>query len=180
MWNVIRARLLPTDIGFAALRLITFLGGLGWLIFSNLRPLDRFNIALILALFCAYSSLLYLFILSWPKIIKKLYLVALILDLAFIYFLIRFTGGIESNFHLAFYLLVALHSFYYGMRLGLCVAIASFVLYIFSDLPGLGSLYWTDLTLRLSFLILIAISLGLLSEKERNSRIKIKNLNIEF
>lgn len=156
------------------------MGGLGWLIFSNLRPLDRFNIALILALFCAYSSLLYLFILSWPKIIKKLYLVALILDLAFIYFLIRFTGGIRSNFYLAFYLLVALHSFYYGMRLGLCVAIVSSILYIFSDLPGIGSLYWTDLTLRLSFLILIAVSLGLLSEKERNSRIRIENLNMEL
>lgn len=156
------------------------MGGLGWLIFSNLRPLDRFNIALILALFCAYSSLLYWFILSWPKIIKKLYLVALILDLAFIYFLIRFTGGIKSNFHLAFYLLVALHSFYYGMRLGLCVAIVSSILYIFSDLPGIGSLYWTDLTLRLSFLILIAVSLGLLSEKERNSRIRIENLNMEL
>lgn len=156
------------------------MGGLGWLIFSNLRPLDRFNIALILALFCAYSSLLYWFILSWPKIIKKLYLVALILDLAFIYFLIRFTGGIKSNFHLAFYLLVALHSFYYGMRLGLCVAIVSSILYIFSDLPGIGSLYWTDLTLRLSFLVLIAVSLGLLSEKERNSRIRIENLNMEL
>ncbi len=178
--GIITSRLSSTDIGFAALRIITFLGGLGWLIFSRLGPLDRYNIALILALFCTYSSLLYWFVLSWPKIIKRLYLAALILDLAFIYFLIRFTGGIESNFHLAFYLLVALHSFYYGMRLGLCVAIASSILYILSDMQGLSNLHWTDLTLRLSFLILIAVSLGLLSEKEHNDRIKIENLNREL
>ena len=172
----LKGRLAPTDIGFAALRLITFLGGAGWLVFSPINFQSKHHLSLILTWFFIYSSLLYMAIFILPRLIRKFYLAALVLDLGFIYLLVKNSGGIQSNFFLAFYLLVALHAFYYGLWMGLLVAVASSYLYLASDWADITILHWTDLTLRHALLFLVALSLGLLSEKERRDRQKIENL----
>lgn len=169
--------LTQTDAGFAILRVLTILGGWSWLLLTPLASAQRLILISILSWFCAYSCLLYLGIVLWPNRVRRLYLVALTLDLAFIYFLIRFTGGYSSSFFLAFYLLVAIHSFYYGVRVGLLVAACSSVLYVLDLFDSGTSLYWTDLAMRLLFLFLVAISLGLLSEDERRDKRKIEKLN---
>ena len=60
---------------------------------------------------------------------RDIYRVLLLFDLVFVYLLIVNTGGFASSFFMGFYLLTALHSFYYGYRSGLVVAV------VCGDLP---------------------------------------------
>ncbi len=97
-----------------------------------------------------------------------------LVDLWFLFLLVRLTGGVQSNFYLAFYLLVALHSFYYGIWLGLGVACVATVLYLAGDPFWYDRLAWTDLALRIGFLFLVAVSLGVLSERERRMQKRVR------
>jgi signal transduction histidine kinase len=171
-------RLSNIDLGFALLRGLLLLGGAAWLVLTPSFPQNaRLQFWLLLAFFAGYSALLHGLVFVWPDAVRKLYLVALVLDLAAVYRLLSLTGGIESSFTVALYLLVALHSFYYGLALGLAVATAAAVLSYFSDLPASAQMHFPDLVVRLSFLFFVAVSIGLLREKERRDRSQIDKLN---
>lgn len=159
------------DITFAFLRVLTIGGGLFWIYFSPLHPEDKKTLLSIFIFFCVYSSILYLLIFLFPGKIRELYFGALFLDLIFIFFLIEKTGGMNSNFYLAFYLLIALHSFYYGLKIGILVVLISSLLYFLEgSLEYPRSIHWTDFGLRLSFFFIVGISLGLISEREKKDK----------
>jgi len=171
-------RLSNIDLGFALLRGLAVLGGAAWLVLTPSFPQNaRLQFWLLLGLFAGYSVLLHGLVFVWPDAVRKVYLVALVLDLAAVYRLLSLTGGIESSFTVVLYLLVALHSFYYGLALGLAVATAAAVLSYFSDLPASAQTHLPDLVVRLSFLFFVAVSIGLLREKERRDRSQIDKLN---
>ncbi len=167
------------DLGFAFLRVLALGGGIGWAAFSPVPHEVRLKLFTLLTFFAAYSILLYSFILRWPNRVRKFYLAALVLDLLFVFRLLNLTGGIESSFTVALYLLVALHSFYYGLGLGVLVAVVGAVLCYLSDLGATADLHWTNVAVKLSFLFLVGVSLGLFSEKERRDRARIDQLNRE-
>jgi len=135
---------------------------------------------LLLALLAGYSVLLHGLALVWSNAARKFYLAALVLDLAAIYRLLSLTGGVQSSFTVALYLLVAVHSFYYGLALGLSVAAVGAVVCYFSDLSATASVHVPDLAVKLSFLFLVALSIGLIREKERRDRAHIDKLNREL
>ena len=56
------------------------------------------------AIFAAYSALLYVMDALRPGRLLLLYRIAMALDLAFIFVLVRITGGMTSDFYLAFYI----------------------------------------------------------------------------
>lgn len=178
--NFIDERLTLVDKGFAILRILTILGALVWFHSAPLSPQDKKALTIIIVSFIIYSTLLYVAILLYYQKIRVLYLVALVLDLGFVFSLVKFMGGVTSNFYLAFYILIALHSFYYGLTVGMIVALASSVLYIASDPFPFSNLHWTDLTMRILFFLLTGISLGLLSEKEKEDKIEMERLNREL
>ena len=166
------------DVTFAFLRVLTIVGGLFWIYFSTLDPANKKTLLNILIFFCVYSSILYLLIYLFPDRIKKLYFGTLFLDLIFIFLLIEETGGMNSNFYLAFYLLIALHSFYYGLKIGILVVLISSLLYFLEgSLEYPKSIHWTDFGLRLSFFFIVGISLGLISEREKRDK---KALDIAY
>jgi signal transduction histidine kinase len=172
------ARLGLVDTGFAVLRLLTITGGAGWILLGNISYTTKALLVVLLLFFLLYSIILYVLILFFRVHVRKFYLAALILDLCFVYLLVRETGGIASNFYLAFYLLAALHSFYYGLLMGIVVAAISCALYLTSGNLSTGTIQWTDLALRVSFLFIVSVSLGILSEKEKKDRKDIEKLNI--
>ena len=163
-------RLSSVDLGFAALRAVVAGGALCWLVVAPVSAdLGRF-FSLLFVGFCAYSAVLYATLLRWPREARRIYLAALVLDALFLFWVVRHTGGVQSDFVLGFYLMVALHSFYYGWKLGLVVAGGSAALCVLSDPGALRALHWTSLAVRLMFLPVAAVWLGALSEWQRRQR----------
>jgi len=172
--------LTPTDVGFAALRAVALLGAVGWLLLeTGLAAADRQRLLGLFGAFLVYSTVLYVFIRRARKH-TPLFRVVLAFDLIFLFFLLRMTGGLESCFLLALHLLVALHSFYHGVRSGLWVACVAVFLAVLSHPSKWDELHWPSAAVRLSFLPLVAFCLGTLSEIARRRRETIEQLNQEL
>lgn len=116
-WKKATARLGGIDRGFAVLRALIILIGLGWLLLSPVTPGLRYVFSWLFAGFCIYSVVLYAMLLSFPQRVREVYLVGLLVDAVCLFWVVHLTGGVYSDFLLGFYLMVALHSFYYGWRL---------------------------------------------------------------
>lgn len=168
------------DFAFLGVRIIIFFGGLGWLVFSDLSPETFDDVSNLIVFFVIYSTLIYFCLLFFPKTKKIIYIFPLILDLIFASLLVNVTGGFESSFFNGFYLITALYSFYFGLKTGAAIALISAVLYFVSGNYDFSKLYWTDFLVRVAFLFLMAIPLGILSQKLQRGKEKIEHLNKEL
>lgn len=176
-----RPGLQETDKAFGFLRLLTILSSAGWLVLSPLPMEEKFFLTLLLVGFILYSVILYVLILSSPHRVRQYYRFTFFVDLGFILALVGITGGIKSEFYLALYVLAALHSFYFGLFQGVGGATAISLLYLgLILLLRNGSIHWTYVAMRIAFLLVIALFLGLLSEREKREREKIQALNLEL
>lgn len=176
----IRAEFELADAGFLVLRIIALIGGYGWLIFSEIEVPVAERFRYILIYFILYCVFLYVLIFLFFGKKRLIYVFSLFLDLSFLYLLIKNTGGYNSSYFVGFYLLTVLHSFYYGYRFGLFVAILSTVVYIFSGMFAFETTHWTELSLRIAFLFLLALPVGILSDRLRYDKEKIETLNKEL
>jgi signal transduction histidine kinase len=179
-WEKLFKRFSIGDISFFVLRLATILGGVAWLSLAPLSPDESTRLIKALVAFSAYSILLYVFILSSPGRLASVYLVSLVLDLFFVFTLVNLNPDFDNSFFLGYYMLTALHSFYFGVGFGLFVAIVSCFLYYLNIYPLLYQVHWTDLVLRMVFLFPIAVPLGLLSGNLRKKHHEIERLNLEL
>lgn len=168
------------DISFFILRLATIMGGIAWLSLAPLSPDETIRLIKALLAFSAYSILLYVFILISPARLTKIYLISLVLDLIFVFTLVNLNPDFTNSFFLGYYMLTALHSFYFGVSFGLFVAIISCFLYYFNIQSLMYQIHWTDLVLRMVFLFPIAVPLGLLSQNLRKKTYEIEQLNLEL
>src|SRR5512139_4171166 len=81
------------------------------------------------AAFVAYSSLLYVEVWRHPGRRARAYLVAGPADLIFLFLLCLWSAEPMSGIYLAFYLLLALHAFYFGGLVAAAAAMSFTVLY---------------------------------------------------
>ncbi len=176
----VKKNLEPTDFGFFLLRSIVLVGGLGWLSFSTIPPEESIAVLKIYFYYLFYTLFLYGLIFLWPWKVRRLYVIGLLFDLLFVFLLVRATGGFYSDFYLGFYLLTALHTFYYGLNYGIVLAFASSLVYLFGGKMDFEVLQWTDFMLRISFLFLMAVPLGILSDKLKKDKMQIEALNREL
>jgi PAS domain S-box-containing protein len=165
---------------FAALRATVILGSYLWLLFAPLPPSDRRAVAFLLHAFTAYSALLYLATYRNQPRVMRLNLWVLLIDLTFATCLIALTGGAASPFYLAFYLIAALQSFYYGIRRGIGVLACATLLYLVAIWPTVEAALVGTLSLRLGFMVLIVAPLGILAERERMRRAELQGINREL
>jgi signal transduction histidine kinase len=168
------------DISFFILRLATIIGGIAWLSLAPLTADERIRLIKALLAFSAYSILLYVFILGNPARLTTIYLLSLVLDLIFVFTLVNLNPDFTNSFFLGYYMLTALHSFYFGVSFGLFVAIISCFLYYLNIQSLMYQIHWTDLVLRMVFLFPIAVPLGLLSQNLRKKTHEIERLNLEL
>lgn len=169
------------EISFAVLRFLTLAGGVVALLLIPLRPEHKPHLPPLIAFFLAYNGLLSILLFLWPTRRRALFMGTLAFDLCFVFFLVWFTGGLESQFYLLFYLLIALNAYSFGSAIGVAGAAASAFLYIASSLLSSPTfLDWTTLAARVSTFGLLGISLGFLSERERRARAEAEQLNLEL
>ncbi len=174
-------RLTTTDYAFLALRGLIILGGIFWLIFHPLPLHHKDTLILLFIPFVLYSLLMVFFAFRNPSRIESVYLAVLILDLILFGVFIKLSGGINSELYVAMYLLVALHSYYYGLSRGLVLAFVCTTIYLFAIYGQWGGdVIWLDLTVRLAILFLISGFLGFLSERARHDKDEIVRTHMEL
>jgi signal transduction histidine kinase len=173
------SRLSATDRLLVGLRVTGIAVGIAWLLLTPHLEHWRQLVGLFAA-FLVYSLLVYGLIVFtyWP--IGRLYLVTLTVDLFFLFGLVRWTGGLDSVFVLGFYLLVGLHSFYFGQRTGVIIATFAGVLLILSTLDMFRTEPWVDSAMRVGFLYLIGWSIGALADGEKKARRRAEELLAEL
>ena len=164
------------DVGFFVLRIIALAGTVGWLLVA---PVPRETVSTFLwiaGFFFSYCLLVYTLLFFRFDRKRDIYRLFLLFDLAFVYLLIVYSGGFSSSFFIGFYLLTALHAFYYGYRTGLAVAVVCAAIYLLAGLR-VSAIEPIDFLLRISFLFLIALPIGLLSVILRRDKEQIELLN---
>jgi len=164
------------DIGFFILRIIALSGTVAWLLVA---PVPRETVSTFLRIagfFLTYFLLVYALLFFRFDRKRDIYRLSLLFDLAFVYLLVVNSGGFASSFFIGFYLLTALHAFYYGYRTGIVVAAVCTVIYLLAGLR-VSAIEPIDFLLRISFLFLIALPIGLLSAILRKDKEKIESLN---
>lgn len=179
-WDTVKSFIEIADVAFVILRIIVLSGGIAWLVLSELSRETAEAVGHLFIYFVCYSLFIYLWLFFYPRQKRRLYLFSLLFDFSFMSLLVRFTGGFGSSFFNGFYLITALYAFYYGTLPGIAVATIAALLYLVS--AGLDSirLYWTDFSVRIAFLFLLAIPLGMLSQKLKSDKEKIQHLNEEL
>ena len=176
-WDIVKTNVEIADVAFLSIRIIIFFGGLGWLIFSDISPETFRYVSSTITYFVIYSVIIYIWLFSSPQKKRIIYGFTLFFDILFATMLVRVTGGFDSSFFIAFYLVTALYSFYYGLLPGSVIAAIAAVLYFLSCIYVHAQLQWTDFFLRIAFLFLLAVPLGMLSQKLKADKDEITSLN---
>lgn len=160
-----RVGLQPLDLWFLGLRVLTLVAGVLWrALASEGQRAPRLDI---LAVFLLFSVGLYATNAYRPGRLATLYRVAFVFDLLTVFALVRLTGGFDSDLHLAFVLLIALHAFYFGLTTGLLTAAAAIAAYVFAgDWPPPMPAF----ALRIGFFALVGLCMGVVAEQARRSR----------
>lgn len=179
-WKEVRRSISGVDITFLVLRLVSLGGGLTWLIIVPLAPPEQATLTDALVLFALYSLGCYITIFMEPTWIKRIYLVSLFLDLIFLSYLVHIEPDLENSFFVGYYLLTCLHTIYFGLRFGLVVAALCAFLYFGSIFHHIQQYSWTELAVRIAFIYLLAVPVGLLSDKTKKDKLVVENLNEEL
>jgi signal transduction histidine kinase len=179
-WDAVRSSLEAEDKAFLVLRMVILFGGVGWIIFSDISHDTFERVRNLFVYFSVYTSVLFVFFCTLPAHKNRLYGIGLIFDLSFTSVLVSATGGFNSSFFNGFYLITAMYSFHYGLIGGTVIAAAASLLYFASCCYSSFAPHWTDFFIRASFLFLLALHLGMLSQKLKKDKIEIENLNADL
>jgi len=118
------------DLFFLVFRLLVILGGLVWLrteptihgVPAALAPTTLPILESLYRIFVLYTVVLYFPLLIFLERVGRskttLYLLSLVVDLVFLSLLIHYTGEIKSHFRFLYFILILLHSYFFGFRLG--------------------------------------------------------------
>jgi signal transduction histidine kinase len=179
-WQEVSSSTSEVDLTFLVLRILSLAGGLFWLIAVPLSPAEKTILTNALVFFGLYSLTCYCIIFMNPAWLRGVYLVTLFLDLIFLSYLVHIEPQLENSFFIGYYLLICLHTIYFGLRFGLLVATLSAMLYFGIIFHHISQLAWTEFALRIAFLFLIAGPVGLLSERVKKDKTIVENLNNEL
>lgn len=179
-WDKVKTCIEIADVAFISLRVIIFCGGIGWLIFSDISQKTFGYVSGIFVYFVIYSIIVYICLFLYPQKKNAVYGLALFFDLSYASLLVKVTGGFDSSFFNGFYLITALYSFYFGLWPGSVIAAIAAVLYFLSSGYVSNEIHWTDFSVRIAFLFLLALPLGMLSQKLKSDKKKIEYLNSDL
>jgi signal transduction histidine kinase len=176
-WDKVKPYIEIADIAFILLRIIILCGGIGWLILSRVSEKTSGDVSNLFIFFVVYSIIIYLCLFFLPGKKRGIHVFFLFFDFLFTSLLVNVTGGFDSQFAIGFYLMTALYSFYYGLTGGTIIAVIAAALYLVSGNFDLNKHYWADFSVSISSLFLLALPLGMLSQKLKSDKDEITGLN---
>ncbi|MGB2697092.1 MAG: diguanylate cyclase [Candidatus Zixiibacteriota bacterium] len=155
---------------FLLSRCLLFLGICLWLAFAP-TDFQRKDGWVLLGIFVAHLCVFHFF--SRKVKSKAIFSFTFLFDIAFITALIYFTGRIESQFFLLYYVIVSIGAFYLGLNEGLLLAFFSSFLYLLVNLDVLETIFVGDLLVRLILLWPFAFAMGVISVFVKSSEQKL-------
>ncbi|MEW6288479.1 MAG: HAMP domain-containing sensor histidine kinase [Thermodesulfobacteriota bacterium] len=176
-WKTVSAVISEVDTTFLVLRVVSFFAGICWLLLVPYSASEKALLLKTLIGFSLYSIAGYIVIFFRPVWLRKVYIASFFFDIIFLSNLVYSERSFENSFFLGFYLLVCLHTIYFGLRFGLLAATLSAFFYLLSITSLLDYINWTDLAVRIAFLYFITVPLGLLSETANRDKKKVDDLN---
>jgi PAS domain S-box-containing protein len=161
------------------LRTLAVVAALVWLALAP--PEYRRSTALMVtvAAFFVYSVAVEVALWWRPTATLRLNFYILLVDQLFALALIHFTGGGRSALYLALPLIAALQSYYYGIRRGVVVALASAAAYVVLVWPTIDAIDGANVAIRIVVLLGAAISVGILADIEGRERTRVAGLRAE-
>ncbi len=175
-YESIRGSVEVADVGFILLRAVALAGTIAWVLAAPIPP-DTVSVFLrIAAFFVLYGFFLYGLLFFRFDRKEEIYRLSFLFDLVFVYLLIVHSGGFGSSFFIGFYLLTALHAFYYGYLSGILSAAVCAAVFFLAGIR-VSPLEPVDYLLKVSVLFLVAVPIGLLSGAMRRDKREIEQLN---
>jgi PAS domain S-box-containing protein len=168
----------PRVLALPMLRFLAILSGWVWILLTP-RAAGWDLLDTTMLGFFLYSVALITALWVSPGRMLRLNFWVLVIDLAFALALIWLTGGARSTLFLALLLIAGLQSYYYGIRRGTLVALASSAAYLAVAWPTIGELDWADIVIRVLVLAGTAIGGGILADVETAERLKVLALTGE-
>ncbi len=161
------------------IRVVAVISGYVWVLlappeFDGWTALDTAMLGFLL-----YSVVIILALWFRPGIVLRLNFAVLVIDLVFALLLIHLTGGASSTLFLALLLIAGLQSYYYGMRRGVVVALASTAAYLAITWPTHAEIEWANLAIRVAVLLGTAVGVGILADVEERERLEVSALSAE-
>jgi len=153
---------------FLLSRTLLFLGICLWLAFAP-SDYDRTNGWLLLGIFVTHLFLFSYFLNKSKIESDRLLSFTFLFDVGFITALTYFTGGMQSQFYLLYYVIVSIGAFYMGLNEGMVLAFLASVLYVLANLRDMGAIFLGDLLVRLVLLWLFPLAMGVISNFVKTS-----------
>ncbi len=137
---------------FLVLRMSTAPGVLTWWLLDPDREVLARTMSLLIPVFALYSALIYLAVFTAPRHTRQYYALGVFFDLAFLTVLTQLTGNNHSVFQIGFFLVVFLSAYYFGVWVGIGMAMASSALTFMAALATASLSGGSSLVLRLDLI----------------------------
>jgi diguanylate cyclase (GGDEF)-like protein len=121
-------------------------------------------IQLLLVLFAVHLGVFFLAVKRGWASRKNLYWITLLFDVFLVTVLVRFTGGIDSEFFMLYFLSVGFGAYYFGMNSGLLLSFIVTLNYLLTNSQDIPEAFFGDLLLRLAFLWFFSAATGYVAE----------------
>lgn len=157
------------DKFFILARLVIILGIATFLAANPLVEYQKNYAWLLLLVFAIHFGILLRILKAKVYERIKLFRVTLIFDIIFVSFLVYFTGGMESNFYLLYYLAIAFASYTLGLWESIILSFLATFIYISLNVYDLKGIFVGDLLVRLSFMWFFAAIVGSVSKNVKTS-----------
>ncbi|MGH6691803.1 MAG: two-component system sensor histidine kinase NtrB, partial [Gammaproteobacteria bacterium] len=161
------------------LRTLAVVAALVWLALAPPDYRRSTGLTVAVAAFFTYSLAVEAALWWRPPATLRLNFYILVVDQLFALALIHFTGGARSALYLALPLIAALQSYYYGIRRGVVVALASAAAYVVLVWPTIETIDGANVAIRIVVLLGAAISVGILADIEGRERGRVAKLETE-
>ncbi len=168
----------PRVLALPMLRFLAILSGWVWILLTP-RPVGWDLLDTTMLAFFLYSVALVTALWVSPGRMLRLNFWVVVIDVAFALALILQTGGARSTLFLALLLIAGLQSYYYGIRRGMAVALASGAAYLAAVWPTIGQTEWANVVIQLLVLAGTAIGVGILADLETAEQLKVLALTGE-
>jgi diguanylate cyclase (GGDEF)-like protein len=163
--RIARPSLLPQiETLFIYARGLAALGIVLWLFFSPEDNPGRFPIQMLLVLFAVHLGLFFLAVSRRWTGRKNIYWFTLLFDVFLVTVLVRFTGGVNSEFFMLYFLAIGFGAYYLGMNSGLLLSFIVTLNYLLTNSQAIANAFFGDLLLRLSLLWFFAAATGYVAE----------------
>jgi diguanylate cyclase (GGDEF)-like protein len=164
------------DIIFLSSRALTLLATI-WLLFIQKMPLLQFLIlGSLAATFLAQMLIFWYLVKKGNYDLKKPYLIIMFFDLIYISTLIKFTGGIDSDFYILYYLIVTFGA--YLLTFPISVGLTSIVSIVYVAVIGddIDRSHIISLAVRIVFFWFSALTISFVSDYVRRSEKRLLKL----